>query len=133
VDFYFRRDCNLGAQFLLIPEYSYMGSAIATIAAYGSMMLLSYFLGRNQYPIPYDINRIGGYLAISIVFSGVSFYYFRENYYVGIALLLVYLYFIYHNEKETLLRIIKEKGAESRFPLIFCCVNSAKDSRCNRG
>lgn len=102
---------TLALNFLLIPKYSYLGSAIATIAAYGSMMLLSYFLGRNKYPIPYDMNRIGGYLALSIVFSGASFYYFRENYYIGIVLLLVYLYFIYHNEKETLLRIIKRKGS----------------------
>jgi O-antigen/teichoic acid export membrane protein len=95
--------------FLLIPKFSYMGSAIATIAAYGSMMLISYFLGRNQYPIPYDRNRICGYLALSIIFSGVSFYEFRENYYIGTVLLIAYLYFIYHNEKETLQRIIRRK------------------------
>ncbi|HMK06687.1 MAG TPA: polysaccharide biosynthesis C-terminal domain-containing protein, partial [Flavobacterium sp.] len=98
---------TLALNFLLIPRYSYMGSAIATIAAYGSMMLISYVLGSKHYPIPYDKKRICGYLGLSIVFSGVSFYYFRENYFVGIALLLVFLYFIYHNEKETLNRIIK--------------------------
>lgn len=96
--------------FLLIPKYSYYGSAIATIAAYGTMMLLSYMLGRKAYPIPYDMNRIGGYLGLSIVFSIASFYYFRENYYVGAALLLAFLYFIYHNEKQTLQRILRRKG-----------------------
>lgn len=100
---------TLALNFLLIPKYSYMGSAIATIAAYGSMMLISYLMGRNQYPIPYDGKKIGGYLGLSILFSGISFYYFRENYYVGIALLLAFMYFIYHNEKETLQRIIKRK------------------------
>ena len=96
--------------FMLIPKYSYMGSAIATIAAYGSMMLISYFMGNRYYPIPYDKKKICGYLGLSIVFSGVSFYYFRENYAVGIGLLLLFLYFIYHNEKEILQRIIKRKG-----------------------
>ena len=98
--------------FLLIPIMSYYGSAIATIAAYGSMMLISYYLGRNKYPIPYDMKRIFGYLALSILFSALSFYipYVRENYFIKIALLAVFLYFIYYSEKETLLRIIKRKA-----------------------
>lgn len=95
--------------FLLIPSMSYYGSAIATIAAYGTMMFISYFLGNKHYPIPYDIKKIGGYLGLSIGFSIVSFYYFRENYFVGIPLLAIFLYFIYHNEKETLKRILKRK------------------------
>lgn len=97
--------------FLLIPKYSYYGSAIATIAAYGTMMLISFFMGRKAYPIPYDLTRIGGYLGLSIVFSIASFYYFRENYYIGVALLLAFLYFIYHNEKTTLQRIIRRKNS----------------------
>ena len=96
--------------FLLIPSHSYVGSAIATLAAYGSMMLISYYLGNKYYPIPYDFKKIGGYLGLSILFSAVSFYRFRENYFVGIALLLLFLYFIYHNEKATLLNILKRKN-----------------------
>lgn len=96
--------------FLLIPKYSYFGSAIATIAAYGSMMLISYTMGNKYYPIPYDTRKIGGYLGLSIVFSILSFYFFRENYYVGIALLIAFLYFIYNNEKETLQRIMNRKS-----------------------
>ena len=95
--------------FLLIPKFSYYGSAIATIAAYGTMMLISFLMGRKAYPIPYDLTRIGGYLGLSIVFSTASFYFFRENYFVGVALLLAFLYFIYYNEKTTLLRIVKRK------------------------
>ncbi|MEZ7498364.1 oligosaccharide flippase family protein [Flavobacterium sp. Arc3] len=98
---------TLVLNFLLIPTMSYYGSAIATIAAYGSMMIISYYLGNKYYPIPYDLKKIGGYLSLSIAFSAVSFYGFRENYYVGVGLLIVFLYFIYHNEKETLLKIIK--------------------------
>ena len=88
---------------------SYFGSAIATIAAYGSMMTISYYFGNKYYPIPYDTNKIMMYLLLSIGFSAVSFYGFRENYFVGIPLLLVFLYFIYHNEKEVLIKILKRK------------------------
>ncbi len=97
--------------FLLIPKFSYMGSAVATLAAYGSMMAISYYLGNKEYPIPYDKKRIFGYLGVSTVLAGLSFYVpmFRESYIFGIAAILVFTYFIYHNEKETLLRIIKRK------------------------
>ncbi len=101
---------TLGLNFLLIPKFSYYGSAIATIAAYGSMMIISYIMGNKYYPIPYNMKKIGGYLSLSILFSTLSFYFFRENYFVGIALLLAFLYFIYHNEKETLTRILKRKS-----------------------
>lgn len=101
---------TLVLNFLLIPSHSYLGSAIATLAAYGSMMLISYYLGNKYYPIPYDFKKIGGYLGLSVLFSIISFYYFRENYFVGIALLLLFLYFIYHNEKTTLMNIIKRKN-----------------------
>jgi O-antigen/teichoic acid export membrane protein len=80
--------------YLLIPKYSYYGSAIATIAAYGSMMIISYVLGNKYYPI---------------LFSAISFYGFRENYFVGIPLLIAFMYFVYHNEKETILGILKRK------------------------
>jgi O-antigen/teichoic acid export membrane protein len=103
---------TLSLNFILIQKYSYIGSAIATIAAYGSMMIISYKLGQKYYPIPYDFNKIFSFLGVTIVFSAVSFYvpYLRENYMVKIILLGVFLYFIYYSEKETLLRIIKRKS-----------------------
>ncbi len=100
---------TLVLNYLLIPKYSYYGSAIATIAAYGSMMVISYVLGNKYYPIPYDMEKIGGYLGLSILFSVISFYGFRENYFVGIPLLIAFMYFVYHNEKGTILAIVKRK------------------------
>jgi len=102
---------TLVLNYLLIPKYSYYGSAIATIAAYGSMMIISYILGNKYYPIPYDMEKIGGYLGLSILFSAISFYGFRENYFIGIPLLIGFMYFVYHNEKETLNRILRRKAS----------------------
>ncbi|WP_396149549.1 lipopolysaccharide biosynthesis protein [Flavobacterium sp.] len=99
---------TLSINFLLIKKFSYMGSAIATIAAYGSMMVISYYLGNRHYPIPYDKKKIGGYLGLSILFSFVYFYGFRQNYFVGIGLLIIFIYFVYRNEKNVLLRIVKK-------------------------
>jgi len=102
---------TLALNFILIQKYSYIGSAIATIAAYGTMMIISYQMGQKKYPIPYEMNVILKYLGITVLFSSISFYIpiLRENYFVKILLLSLFLYFIYHNEKATLLRIIKRK------------------------
>lgn len=102
---------TLALNFLLIPIWSYMGSAIATISAYGSMMLASYYLGSKYYPIPYDLKKIFGYLGISIVLSGLSFYVpiFRKTYIFGILAILFFAYFVYRNEKSTIFKIIKRR------------------------
>lgn len=102
---------TLVLNFVLIPIWSYMGSAIATISAYGSMMLISYYLGNKYYPIPYDMKKILGYLGLAILLSGLSFYIkiFRETYIFGILAILFFGYFIYRNEKGVLLKIIKRK------------------------
>lgn len=102
---------TLALNYLLIKEFSYYGSAIATLAAYGTMMIISYKMGQKKYPIPYEINTILKYLGLSIAFSAIAFYipYLRKNYLVKIVLLSLFLYFIYRNEKETLLKIIKRK------------------------
>ena len=101
---------TLALNFALIPFFSYYGSAVATLAAYGAMMLISWKLGEKYYPIPYDLKKIGGYLGLSVAFAALSFYVFRENLAVGIALLLGFLGFVYYNEKETLGRIARRKS-----------------------
>lgn len=100
---------TLVINFLLIPIIGFLGSAIATILAYGSMMLISYKLGQKEYPIPYEKQKIGFYLMISIVLSSLSFYVpiLRETYVFGIVSLLIFTYFVYRNEKALILRILK--------------------------
>ncbi len=98
---------TLALNFLLIPKYSYLGSAIATLAAYGTMMLLSWYFGKKYYPIPYNLKKIGMYLTISIVFSILSFYVFESNYMISIPLLLLFLVILYTFEKKELKQILK--------------------------
>ena len=90
----------------LIPIIGYKGSAIAILAAYGSMVLLSYLYGRKYYPIPYNLKKIGSYLSTSIVFSLIYFYQFRENYVVGISMLVVFLAIVFLSEKKELKQLL---------------------------
>ena len=100
---------TIGVNVAFIPTYGYVASAWATLGAYGSMMLLSYFLGRRYYPIPYNMRKISFYLGISITFSILSYYVFNRNLYIGLALLLVFLGLLYRLEKEVLLKLIRGK------------------------
>src|SRR5690554_4950989 len=99
---------TLVLNFSLIPKYSYMGSAIATLVAYGSMMAISYFHGKKYYYIPYDMKKIGIYLTTSILLSYVYFYHFRENYFVGITFIALFSVAIYFMEKNTLKAFLKK-------------------------
>ncbi len=100
---------TLAINIFFIKTYSYKASAVATLVAYSSMMFLSYYFGRKYYPIPYNIKKIGLYLSVSVLFSIISFYYFRENYLVGIPLLLVFLGIIYTSEKNQINQLLKRK------------------------
>lgn len=99
---------TLVLNFWLIPIISYKGSAIATLAAYGTMMLLSYYFGRKYYPIPYNMKKMGMYLIVSISLSVLSFYKFRENYIIGISMLIVFLGIVYFSEKNEIKQILKK-------------------------
>lgn len=96
--------------FALIPVWGYMGSAIATVAAYGTMMVVSYFIGAKHYPIPYDVKTMATYLGISILLSAISFYVpvLRETYVFGFLALAGFIFFIYRREKQSLLKIIRK-------------------------
>jgi O-antigen/teichoic acid export membrane protein len=49
---------------LTIPRHGYMGSAWATLAAYGTMCVLCYYLGQKYYPIPYRVQRLFIYALV---------------------------------------------------------------------
>jgi O-antigen/teichoic acid export membrane protein len=98
---------TLAINILFIKTYGYKASAIATLIAYATMMFLSYYFGKKYYPIPYNLKKIGLYFSLSIGFSIVSFYYFRENYMVGIALLIAFLGIVCFSEKDQIKQLLK--------------------------
>lgn len=99
---------TLVLNFTLIPIISYKGSAIATLSAYGSMMVISYFLGRKYYKVPYDVKKIGFYLLLSIGFSILSLYIFESNLWIGTALLIGFVSVIFFTERNEIKQLIKK-------------------------
>ncbi len=51
---------------LLIPSFSYVGSAWTTLICYTIMVAISYQLCQRFFPIPYNIRRICTYIGIAI-------------------------------------------------------------------
>ena len=61
---------TLTINFIFIPQYGYLASAYATLICYGSMMIISYFLGQYYYPVPYKIGKFFIY-----AFAGAIIYF----------------------------------------------------------
>ncbi len=90
----------------LIPDYSYLGSALATLIAYLTMALLSYIIGKRYYPIPYNTPKILFYIVLSVTLSYISFYGFRDNLLIGIMCIFVMNLVILIKEKARILKLI---------------------------
>jgi|688.fasta_scaffold79468_2 O-antigen/teichoic acid export membrane protein len=94
--------------FILIPILGYMGSAIATLICYLSMMIIGYKMGQKYYPIPYDISKFFKYSIISLViyFAGIQLQSRVESeilyYTIGFSSLLLFGLIGYYNEKKTI-------------------------------
>ncbi|MGM9479067.1 oligosaccharide flippase family protein [Pedobacter sp. GSP4] len=93
---------------ILIPKFSYMGSAWVSMATYGTMMVISYILGQKYYPIPYNLKKILAYLIISIVLVFSSFFIFNRNIYIGNAMLIAFVAGIAYFEKNELMKVLKK-------------------------
>jgi len=51
---------------LFIPIYGYMAAAWTTLVCYGSMMIISFYLGRIHFKIPYKIKSILIYFSLAL-------------------------------------------------------------------
>ena len=92
---------------ILIPKFSYLGSAVATLLAYFIMVLFSYHFGKKHYPIPYNSEKILFYFVLSIFLSSISFYGFRDNLFVGISCILIMNLVILLKEKRRIIKLLK--------------------------
>lgn len=49
----------------LVPTYGYVASAWASVAGYGLITLLSYFIGQKKYPVKYPLKDMAVYLVLA--------------------------------------------------------------------
>lgn len=83
---------TLVGNFIFIPEYGYIACAWVTFTAYGSIMIVSYFLGQRFYRIPYEAKRIGGYVGLAVLIYLVRNELLNEYPGLGLSLMCFSIY-----------------------------------------
>lgn len=89
---------------LFIPHYGYMACAWASFIANLIMMVISYFLGQKNYPIPYNLGSAGSFFLLSmILFVGIAITYLNVSDLwlrlgINTALILIYLSMVIKKE-----------------------------------
>ena len=84
--------------FILIPYIGFVGSAVATLICYFSMMIASFILARKHYPIPYNFSRILLYFSLMISIF-IILYCTSFTLLIDVLFILVYLLIVYALEK----------------------------------
>ncbi|WP_300727050.1 oligosaccharide flippase family protein [uncultured Bacteroides sp.] len=56
----------------LVPTYGYVASAWASVAGYGIITLLSYFIGQKKYPVAYPLKSMAVYLLLAAILYVVA-------------------------------------------------------------
>lgn len=93
---------------IFIPYYGYIASAWISLAAYTTMMVLSYTWGQVNYPIPYELKKNLAYIAISLVLVYISFSIFKRNLYISNALFIVFALGALYTERKELKAIFSK-------------------------
>ncbi len=58
---------------MFMPIYGYVTAAWATLFCYMIMMLVSYFLGKRKYPIPYELRPIVSYIVFALIIYFIKY------------------------------------------------------------
>lgn len=89
--------------FIWIPLIGYMGSAWATLLCYGSMMVISYFMGKKHYPIPYQAIKAILIIVLATIVYFISAYWRFDSLLMQLLfnsfLLIIYSGIILYSEK----------------------------------
>ena len=97
---------TIAFNYIMIPKIGFMASAWATLAAYGAMMLLSYFFGQKHYPVPYNLKKIIFFLFLAIAFSALALS-TNNNYFLNTCIVLLFLGIAIITEKKELKQLLK--------------------------
>jgi O-antigen/teichoic acid export membrane protein len=88
---------TLCLNFILIPKIGFVGSAWATLICYVSMTVVSYYLGRKHYKIPYPLKRISFYLGLVAVLYFTSMIF--NSYIINSLYILIFISIAFYLEK----------------------------------
>ncbi|NBC84436.1 MAG: oligosaccharide flippase family protein [Bacteroidetes bacterium] len=70
--------CTFAINILFIEKYRYVACAYGHLVSNGVMVVMSYWLGRKHYPIPYNIKKLLFYIFLALVLY-IVYRYISEN------------------------------------------------------
>jgi O-antigen/teichoic acid export membrane protein len=86
---------NVVLLIVLVPLIGFMGAALASLAAYTVMMIISYFLGNKYMPINYHLLDMAKYFGIAVALVLISYFAVTPwawlNYIIRTALLSAFI------------------------------------------
>jgi len=94
--------------YIFIPQYGYMACAWATLACYGSMMLISYLWGQRVYRVPYNLRKVFYFFTVMLAFYALQsiVVYYTQNLWIhrltGTILMVAYAGFVLRTEGKEL-------------------------------
>lgn len=97
--------------YLFIPSMGYLASAIANLACYGIMMVISIWLGNKYYPVPYNWMKSFGFMVLAYAFYLIHQTMRNQSidtaslHLAGTGLFLLYIIILMRIEKEELRKI----------------------------
>lgn len=95
---------TIAGNYILIPMYGFMGSAVAALLCYASMAIICYWLGQRNYPIPYSVGRDVGYIILTYSILSIVNKIVIDNQWLSfgfhVMVIIVFLGFIYLVERK---------------------------------
>jgi O-antigen/teichoic acid export membrane protein len=89
-----------------IPEFGFRGAAWATLICYLLMMVVTVFIGKRHYPVPYEITRMLAFFGLALVLFFLSNYIKNTfelqtwlNLSINTGLILLFFGFVLFKEK----------------------------------
>jgi O-antigen/teichoic acid export membrane protein len=96
---------------ICVPTMGMIGGAWATLLTYVTMAIISGYLGRKWYPIPYEWRKISFFLLLSTGVSLLYFLVFRSNYWIGLGFLILYISIVAWIQQFSVKSILKRTSA----------------------
>jgi len=89
----------IGVNIIFVPKFGYIACAWGGFAGYGTAMLLSYLIGKNKYPINYDMKAIFGFFVLAMILFAISQYMTKTGMgtilFLAINTLLIFVYIFF--------------------------------------
>lgn len=87
---------------IFIPIIGFIASAWATLIAYATMMVISYFWGQSAYKIPYKYRKILMYMTLSVGLGILGYKLSEDSFIIGNLLVIFYIAITIFIEKKSL-------------------------------